>query len=113
MASDPSSWTTTSTSAWFIQNDLASAAVAGARTRRRTIRALVSLANSEIDGRSFYRLGTGLEELPGLESGHPGHDVGGYLLHLVVVGQDRVVVDLTGDGDPVLGIGKILLQALE
>ena len=101
---EPSSLTTISTSASLIQNDLASAVVAGPTTSRTTIRARVSRPKSEIDGRGFHRFWPGLEELPDLEPGHRRHDVGRDLLHLVVVGQNGVVVDLTGDRDPVLGL---------
>jgi hypothetical protein len=53
-----------------IQNDLATAAVAGTTTRTVAIRSLETLFKSELDARSLLGLVTGLEELAGIEIEH-------------------------------------------
>src|SRR3990172_8655230 len=95
------------------QNDLAKAAVAGPTTRRRIKESRARRLNSEVDGRSLLRLRACLEELSDLETKDPGNHVGRHLLHRVVEGEHRVVVDLAGDRDLVLGLGQLTLETLE
>ena len=48
-----------------------------------------------------------------IEIEHRGNEVGRNLLNRVVVGEDRVVVDLPADRDLVLGLLEILLETGE
>src|SRR6056297_2425231 len=88
-------------------------------TTSSTLRRLFDLISSNISGRSELdrRSGAGLvlglEVLLGFEIEHLRDDHRRERLELVVVGQDTVVVELAGVGDPPLGGGQLFLQCQE
>src|SRR6476659_1515851 len=143
MRSEPSFATWTATFAWGRSNDLASATPArvsaatavAARARALRARATGGAARAfgglggrsgrcrgrrrracgwgEVDARGAALRLVRLEELACREPERAGDRDAGEGLDRVVVGQHGVVVDLPGDRDPVLGLGKLALQLPE
>src|SRR5690606_21464182 len=109
----PFGWTLTST---WASGKVYSRPSAGSAARSRAKKASAAhrrLIGSEIDHWRRVGFHFGLEEGTGPEAGSRRHQVGGDRLHGVVVRQNRVVVDLPGHGDPVLGLRQLLLQGGE
>src|SRR2546423_9633363 len=68
---------------------------------------------SELDVDGAGRRLLDLEELARREVEHAGDDARRELLHLVVIGKDRVVVELARERDPAFSCRQLLLQSEE